>query len=221
MQTLAASVQITTDLEYGVRDGQSLQLDLYRPVAEGPVPRVVYFHGGAWMAGDRKAGAPERLSPVVERGLAVASVSYRFTNVATHPAQLQDGRDAIDWLVTHAREPGLSPGPVGVWGASAGGWIALMQVLGGHEGRSRSVAAACAWFPVTDLEHNIPDRERACLPLPPIMNGMSLPTPSMEARLLGSATSRTLPCRREPQVPSPTPPTFRVRFCSCTATTTA
>jgi acetyl esterase/lipase len=145
------------------------------------------------MAGDRKAGAAQRLLPVVAHGLAVASVSYRFSDVATHPAQLEDARDAIDWLVAHAAQLGLRAGPVGVWGASAGGWIALMQGLGGHVASSDAVAATCAWFPVTDLLTNIPDRDAAGLPLPPVMTGRSLPTPSMEARLLGVGDVRDAP----------------------------
>lgn len=127
----------------------------------------------------------ERLHPVVAQGVAVASVSYRFTDTASHPAQLDDAKAAVAWLRRHARVLEVHRGPIGAWGASAGGWLALMLLLTGGEDPHSSVQAACGWFPVTDLLMSIADREQAGLPLPPIMDGISLPKPSMEARLLG------------------------------------
>ncbi|HET9093567.1 MAG TPA: alpha/beta hydrolase [Solirubrobacteraceae bacterium] len=170
------------DIEFASIAGARLRLDLHRPAGDAVVPCVVYFHGGGWARGSRKDNVTPRLAPVVGQGLAVCSVSYRLTDVATHPAQVEDGRAALGWLRANGAGYGLRTDRIGAWGASAGGWIALMLALTGEDPAQRA-DAACAWFPPTDLEHVTPEREAAALRLPAFMQGH--PVPDMEARLLG------------------------------------
>jgi acetyl esterase/lipase len=113
-------------VEYTHAAGTSLCLDLHRPDNSERVPVVVYFHGGGFARGSRADHLQDRLLAVAAQGIAVASVSYRLTDVATHPAQLEDGRTAVSWLRAHGGKFGLSIGRIGAWGVSAGGWIALM-----------------------------------------------------------------------------------------------
>lgn len=143
---------------------------------------MAYFHGGGWARGSRKDNVDARLIPVAAHGLAVASVSYRFTDVATHPAQIEDARAALVWLRANGAEYGLQTRRLGAWGASAGGWLALMLALTGDDPAERA-DAACAWFPPTDLTTVGAEREAAALPLPPFMEGRQVP--DMEAGLLG------------------------------------
>jgi acetyl esterase/lipase len=142
----------------------------------------VYFHGGGWARGSRKDNVDARLEPVAAQGLAICSVSYRFTDVARHPAQLEDARAAVTWLRENGADYGLATDHIGAWGASAGGWLALMLVLTGGDPAQRA-DAACAWFPPTELTTVAIEREAAALPLPPFMQGRRLP--DHEARLLG------------------------------------
>jgi acetyl esterase/lipase len=145
------------------------------------VPCVAYFHGGGWARGSRKNYADERLRRVAAHGIAVVSVSYRFTDVATYPAQLEDGGAALEWLRENGSGYRLRTERLGTWGASAGGWIALMLALTGPEdGRAD---AACAWFSPTDLSTAPVERAAAALPLPPFMQGRQVP--AMEATMLG------------------------------------
>lgn len=160
----------------------SLCLDLHRPDTGTDVPGVVYFHAGGFARGSRKDNAEQRLIPLAAHGVAVASVSYRLTDVATHPAQLDDARAAVRWLRTHGAEHGLRTDSVGAWGVSAGGWIALMLALTPAD-PAASVQAAAAWFAPTDLATLAPQRDAAGLPLPPFLAGR--PAPDMEAGLLG------------------------------------
>lgn len=190
---MSHSVRTFEDLEYAHVPSGALCLDLHRPQADIESPCVVYFHGGGWLQGDRKAAMYERVHPVVDRGIAVASVSYRFTDVATHPAQLDDARAAVAWLRDHASEFGLRGDRIGSWGASAGGWIALMLALTPAATPSEAVQAACAWFPTTDLTTAASDREAAGLPMPEFMQGRALPVPSFEARLLGAQSVADVP----------------------------
>jgi acetyl esterase/lipase len=195
--SVAAWVEVRHDLEYASIGDRSLTLDLYLPKFEfesAPCPVVLYLHGGGFMGGDKIAYADERLVPMARSGIAVASASYRFTDVATYPAQVHDVKAAVRWLRAHADEHGYRAHRVGAWGASAGGYLALMlgvtagsSSLEGTVGDSldadSSVQATCAWFPVTELasaDGGAPTGRE----LPPFITGPP-PEPSIIARLLG------------------------------------
>jgi len=112
------------DLQYADRESGSLALDLYVPERGSAAPLVVSIHGGGWQSGDRtQTGDTLRL---VDRGYALASVSYRLTDAATFPAQVRDCRAAVRWLRAHADEYGLDPGRVAAWGWSAGAHLAAL-----------------------------------------------------------------------------------------------
>ncbi len=147
---------------------------------------MAYFHGGGWARGSRQDRAEERLLALAAHGVAVASVSYRLIDTATHPAQLEDGRAALGWLRTHGVEHGLATDRIGAWGASAGGWIALMLALsdqGDGTGLAKRPDAVCAWFAPTDLTTVRSQRDGAALALPEFIRGRAIP--DMEAGLLG------------------------------------
>lgn len=156
------SVEVIRDLEFAQTASGPLALDLYRPAGAGAAPTVLYLHGGGWAVGARTGHAEERLVPIAERGVAVASASYRFTDVATYPAQVHDAKGAVRWLRAHGDELGLATERIGAWGASAGGFLALTLGLtagvaalegdvGGNLGHDSSVAAVCDWFAPVDL----------------------------------------------------------------------
>src|SRR4029077_7199543 len=115
------------------------KLDLYLPKsADGPLPLVVWVHGGAWRAGSKEQTPALFL---LTRGYAVASINYRLSQHARFPAQIEDCKAAIRWLRAHAEEYNLAPDHFGAWGASAGGpLVALLGTSGdvkeleGHEG---------------------------------------------------------------------------------------
>lgn len=103
-------------------------LDLYRPGGDGPLPLVVYIHGGAWRMGDRGDGedVARRLVP---EGYAVASVDYRLAPAHRWPAQLDDVLAALAYLRAQAAALGLDPARFGAFGISAGGHLAAMAAL--------------------------------------------------------------------------------------------
>jgi acetyl esterase/lipase len=148
------------NLEY-VKSGHERQkLDLYLPKdASGPLPVIVWIHGGAWLAGSKDGGGPAL--PFVRKGYAVASINYRLSQHAVFPAQIEDCKAAIRWLRASAKTYNLDPSRIGVWGASAGGHlVALLGTSGdvkdleGHEGpvdESSRVQAVVDWFGPTDF----------------------------------------------------------------------
>jgi acetyl esterase/lipase len=146
------------DLQYADRESGALALDLYVPDGETAAPLVVSIHGGGWQSGDRtQTGDTLRL---VERGYALASVSYRLTDAATFPAQIRDCRAAVRWLRAHADEYGIDPTRVAAWGWSAGAHLAALlgtapdESFGDpdvHPEQSHRVDAVLDCFGPTDL----------------------------------------------------------------------
>ncbi|WP_102159235.1 alpha/beta hydrolase [Zhihengliuella halotolerans] len=113
------------------RRADDLLLDLYLPPRPGPVPVVLWLHGGGWFTGDRTL-APDLSARAAATGFAYASVEYRLSAEAVFPAQLHDVRAAVRFLRARAADYGLDPDLVGAWGASAGGHLAALAGLTGH-----------------------------------------------------------------------------------------
>jgi acetyl esterase/lipase len=107
-------------------------MDLYLPAkGEVPVPVVITIHGGAW-----RKGSKDQLHEYefyTQRGFAVANVGYRLSQVAPAPAAVEDVRCALMYLVRNAAELNIDPQQILIYGGSAGGHLALMVGLVGHD----------------------------------------------------------------------------------------
>ena len=157
-------VRVLRDLEYVPGGHQRNKLDLYLPKqaarqgrTSGPLPVIVWVHGGAWMGGSKKNCPATRF---LRKGYAVASINYRLSQHAIFPAQIQDCKAAIRWLRANSNQYGLDAKRIGVWGSSAGGHlVALLGTAGDvkefDKGRnlkvSSRVQAVCDYFGPTDF----------------------------------------------------------------------
>ena len=130
---------------------------LYRPQgAEGPLPILVYFHGGGFVIGDRDThDIPcRRLS--LDAGCLVVSVDYRLAPEHAFPAPVDDAWAATRWVVDHAEELGGDPARVAVGGDSAGGNLAAVVChMAKRDGGPRLVYQLLI-YPATDLTGSMP-----------------------------------------------------------------
>lgn len=154
-----AEVRHEADIPYLETAERKLHLDLYVPETDKPSPLVVYIHGGAWIKGSHK-NPPFRW--LTDEGFAVASISYRFSNEAIFPAQIQDCKAAIRWLRAHATDFGYDPDRIAVIGTSAGATLALLLgvttgvpelegELGEHLDQPTAVRAMVSYFGASDF----------------------------------------------------------------------
>ncbi|MGB0580199.1 MAG: alpha/beta hydrolase fold domain-containing protein [Limisphaerales bacterium] len=110
-------------------DHKSQMLDVYLAKSDKPAPVMVYIHGGGWRGGSKNR-IPRFLAQANEAGwLAVISVEYRFTDVAPHPAQVDDCARAIQFVRHHAKKWNLDTSRMGVSGGSAGGHLSAYMAL--------------------------------------------------------------------------------------------
>ena len=130
-------VKVLRDLPYADTDNPRQRLDLVLPekrIGNEPLPLVVWIHGGGWRNGDKRSGI-NRVAPVVTTGRYVgATIGYRLSGEAQWPLQIHDCKAAIRWLRAHAKEYGIDPKRIAVWGSSAGGHlVSMLGVSGGVE----------------------------------------------------------------------------------------
>jgi acetyl esterase/lipase len=185
---------VTSDRPYLPADTKAV-LDVYAPRAanaSSPVPTVIYYHGGAWMGGD-KSVALLRALPYLEMGWAVVNVNYRL---GPAPLAVMDSRCALRWVVRNAATHGFDTNRLVVTGDSSGSHLALMAgMLDASAGfdshcegpESPTVAAIVNWFGVTDVAdvldgankqayvarwlEGVPERDRLARRLSPIHLG--------------------------------------------------
>jgi len=178
---LRTDLRLFEDIPYAETDNPRQRLDLLLPKsrAQGEkLPVVVWIHGGAWRAGDKRSGR-FRLARLVASGrYAGVSVGYRLTNEAIWPAQIHDCKAALRWIRANAGRYGLDAEKIAVWGSSAGGHLVAMLgtsggveelegKLGRHTDQSSRVTCVIDYYGPSDLlamgkypgriRHNAPD----------------------------------------------------------------
>lgn len=131
-----------------------------------PVAALVWVHGGAWWAGDRRYLPPtlvpdELVDAALARGMAYVAVDYRLSLEAPFPAQIHDVKAAIRYVRRFADVFGIDADRLGALGESAGGHLVALLALtagvdtidgteGVPDGRS-DVAAVVDWYGVHDI----------------------------------------------------------------------
>jgi len=122
-------------------------LDIYVPAdAKGKVPLVVFIHGGGWIGNDKYADMgymPNTVSAMLNNGMAVASIDYRFATQAVFPAILQDCNKAVSFLFDNADKYSLDKNNIALMGFSAGGHLASLL------GTSQNNKVSNFYFPNT------------------------------------------------------------------------
>jgi acetyl esterase/lipase len=106
-------------------------LDIYLPAnTTGKVPVVVFIHGGGWISNDKYADMgymPNTITAMLNNGMAVVSIDYRFATDAVFPGILQDCNQAVSFLYDHADQYKLDKNRIALMGFSAGGYLATMM----------------------------------------------------------------------------------------------
>jgi len=120
------------DFRVPTRDGQSIDVRLYRPVDIDPgtlLPLYIFFHGGGCFFGTLDS-EDARCSKIALAGrIAVLNVCYRHTPDFKYPTQHHDAWDAFQWVTQHLADLGAHKGQLIVGGISSGGGLAASTML--------------------------------------------------------------------------------------------
>jgi acetyl esterase/lipase len=102
-----------------------LHLDVLQMPSPKPTPVVIQLHGGGWSRGDRPSSF-RTFSALLAAGMSIVTVDYRVSKEAPAPAAIGDVRCAMAWVKANAVKYNFDLSRVVVYGASAGGHLALM-----------------------------------------------------------------------------------------------
>jgi len=145
-----------------------IPMRLYQPLHaadQGPLPVLVYFHGGGWVIGDLDTHDTLCRQLANSAGIAVLAVDYRLGPEHRFPAAVQDSVAATVWVHEHATQLGLDPRRMAVGGDSAGGNLAAVVAIAARDlCRARPGALPLAFqlliYPATDMRRGAESHQR-------------------------------------------------------------
>ncbi|KUN03388.1 esterase [Streptomyces yokosukanensis] len=126
--------------------------------ATGPLPTLLYLHGGRWTLGDAQTHA--RLISELVKGAGVCAVvpEYSRTPEARYPVALEECYALLAWAVSRADELGLDAHRLAVAGDCAGATLAAaVTMLAKNRGGPR-LRAQLLYYPLTDSRCDSPSQ---------------------------------------------------------------
>jgi acetyl esterase len=140
----------------GPSGDQSIRL--YIPEVPGPLPVVVYFHGGGWVTGDLTVTEELCRDLANDACAIVAAVSYRLAPEHKFPAATDDTFAALQWVAANAAGFGGDPARIAVHGDSAGANLATVAALRARDEGGPALVAQVLTYPVIDSRADTPSR---------------------------------------------------------------
>src|SRR4029453_8649447 len=127
-----------------------VQVRIVKPVgAAGPLPTILYVHGGGWILGN--AGTHDRLVRELAVGVnaAVAFVEYERSPEAQYPVAIEQAYATAQWITRQGSSEGLDGSRLAVVGDSVGGnMTAALAILARQRGDVTFVHQSL-YYPVT------------------------------------------------------------------------
>ncbi len=120
----------------------------------GPLPVIVYMHGGGWVLGN--AATHDRLVRELAVGAraALAFVEYPNSPEAKYPTAIEQGYATAQWITRNGASKGLDASRMAVAGESVGGNMAAALALMAKERRDVTFVQQSMYYPVTDAAMN-------------------------------------------------------------------
>ena len=118
-----ANVEIS-DIEVMGAEGK-IPARVYKPTGAGPLPVVLYFHGGGWVIGKNEDYDATLKTLASKSGAIYISPEYRKGPENKFPAAHDDAFAAYLWVIKNASTIGGDSMKIAVAGESAGGNLAM------------------------------------------------------------------------------------------------
>ena len=157
-----AGLEMSERMIPGPEGAPEVRVLVYRPKkAEGRLPILLHFHGGAfcYLHPDTFAGMEANWS--LGHHCVVVSVDYRLAPEARFPAAPEDCYAALEWVAAHADELEIDLDRLVVTGGSAGGALAAAVSLMSRDREGPKIAYQALLIPVTDDRLETPSIRQA------------------------------------------------------------
>jgi acetyl esterase/lipase len=131
-------------------DDYSIRTRIYRPLnASGPMPCLVYFHGGGYIMGVPEGSAELIKLFIQTRPCVVVAPDYRKAHQKPFPGGFQDCYDAMIWARNNADALGCSDKII-IGGHSAGGGFTAAVALKARDTTDVDIAFQIPFYPMID-----------------------------------------------------------------------
>jgi acetyl esterase len=138
------------------KEAGAVPVRVFTPEADGPMPIMMYFHGGGYVKGglDETDVFCRRLARTT--GNVVVSVEYRLTPEHPFPAALDDAYACSLWAYENAEALGGTNDSFSVCGESAGGNLAAVTCLLARSSGEIEIRRQVLLQPVVDFTLSFP-----------------------------------------------------------------
>ena len=160
-QSFAGMMQITGPKDVAVGKienltipgpGGAIRARSYTPIATaGPLPTLIYFHGGGFVVGSLESHDGLCRLFTAEGGFKVIAVDYRLAPEHPWPAAVDDAWAATQWIEQNAASIGVDAGRIAVGGESAGGMLAAIVTQMAKEKGGLKLVYQLLLFPNTQI----------------------------------------------------------------------
>jgi acetyl esterase/lipase len=120
------------------------------PRATGPLPVILYMHGGGWVLGNIDTHDRLVRELAVGAGAAVVFVQYDRSPESRYPVAIEQGYATARWIMSEGAANGLDPQRIAVAGDSVGGGMAAALALMAQKRGDVRFIHQSMYYPVTD-----------------------------------------------------------------------
>jgi acetyl esterase/lipase len=129
----------------------SVALTLFRPKnVSGPLPAVLWMHGGGMIIGNRHINDAQLIEWTRNLSSIFVTVEYRLAPEHPFPAPLDDCHTGLMHLFENANDLGIDAARIGVGGQSSGGNLATALALRVRDEGVHSLAFQYLEYPMID-----------------------------------------------------------------------
>ncbi|NBR26977.1 MAG: alpha/beta hydrolase [Betaproteobacteria bacterium] len=130
-------------------NGTDLNVRFYRPrpIAEGPLPLLVYFHAGGYVLGDLETLDSFCRVMAHHAECIVMSVEYRLAPENRFPVPTEDCYAATLWASENAPSIGADAARIAVGGDSSGGTLAIITSYLAQQRGKPEICHQFLWYP--------------------------------------------------------------------------
>lgn len=136
--------------------GGEIPIRIYTPEASGPLPLVMFFHGGGFVLCSLETHDELCRALCRDTAAVVVSVDYRLAPEARYPAAADDCYAALEWCAAHAAELGADGTRIAVAGDSAGGNLAAVTALRARDLGGPALRHQTLIYPATSCAFDTP-----------------------------------------------------------------
>jgi len=117
-------VDIVPDVVYGHKDGLALTFDVIKPKSKANGAAVIFMVSGGWVSSyNPPLQSAVRFKALLDKGFTVIPVRHGSSPKYFIPEIVSDVRRAVRFIRHNAKQWGVDPNRLGVFGGSAGGHL--------------------------------------------------------------------------------------------------